>query len=56
MADGIANFLMWVVTDVIVTILVVNHLDVKLADVSCHVVDYGHFIIWLMMLPLWQMK
>ena len=56
MADGIANFLMLVVTDVIVTMLVVNHLDVMLADVFCHVVDYGHFIIWLMMLPLWQMN
>ena len=28
MADGIANFLMLVVTDVIVTILVINHLVV----------------------------
>ena len=33
MADGIANFLMLVVTDVIVTMLVVNHLDIMLADV-----------------------
>ena len=26
------------------------------ADVFCHVVDYGYFIIWLMILPLWQME
>ena len=39
-----------------VPVLVVNHLDVMLADVCCHVVDYGHFNIWLLMLPLWQME
>ena len=43
MADGIANFLMLVVTDVIVTMLVVNHLDVMLADV---------FAMWLTMATL----
>ena len=51
MADTITNFLMLVVTNVIVTMLVVNQLDVMLANGFCHVVDYAHFIIWLMMLP-----
>ena len=55
MADGIANFLMLVVTDDIVTLLVVNHLDV-IGRCFFHVVDYGHFNIWLMILPLWQME
>ena len=41
MADGIATFLMLVVTGVIVTILVVNHLDV-IGRCFCHVVIYGH--------------
>ena len=27
-----------------------------LVNVFCHVVDYGQFNIWLMMLPLWQME
>ena len=41
MADGKANFLMLVVTDVFVTILVVNYLDV-IGRSFYHVVSYGH--------------
>ena len=44
MADGIANFLMLVVTYVIVTMLVVNHLAVTMANVFCHMVNYGHLL------------
>ena len=47
---------MLVVTDDIVTVAVGNHLDVIMADVFANVVDYSHFMRWLMMLPLWQME
>ena len=69
MVDGIANFLMLVVTDVIVTLLVVNQLDVMLADVfamwltiatllygwwCCHCGRWnGHIFL---LLSLWQME
>ena len=56
MADGIANFFMLVVTDVIVTVAVGNHLDVIWQMFFANVDDYGHFMRWLMMLPLWQME
>ena len=42
MADGIANFFMLVVTDVIVTVAVGNHLDVIWQMFFANVDDYGH--------------
>ena len=46
LADGIANFFLLVVTDVIVTVAVKNHEDVIMADVFLP--------MWLIMAILWD--
>ena len=57
LADAIANFFLLVVTDVMITLAVKKHEDVIMADLFLPMwFNYGHFIRWLMMLPLWQMR
>ena len=57
LADAIANFFLLVVTDFIVTVAVKNHEDAIMADLFLSMwFHYGHFIRWLMMLLLWQIR